>query len=151
MYDNSSGVILGTDPLVDEFNGGIWMIIQAGYTNLDFSGGEIHQFDIGSYATATFSGGRIDYIYSYQFAWIQAGDPPEWVPNPHITFICDVESVLHNTQTNLLTGNWLNGSPFSIQLVDIDGYSPAIENICFIPEPATLLLLTLGAALIRKR
>lgn len=123
----------------------------AGYSTLDFSGGEVHVFDIGSYATATLSGGLIEEIRSYQFAWIQEGDPPVWVPNPHIAFVCDVESVFHNAGTNLLTGNWLDGSAFSIQLVDIDGYSPAIENILFIPEPTTIALLLTGAFFIKRR
>ena len=82
---------------------------------------------------------------------IQEGDPPVWVPNPHITMVCDVDSVFHDTGTNILTGDWLDGCSFSIQLVDVDGYSPAIENIQFIPEPATLILLAVGCALIRKR
>ena len=95
--------------------------------------------------------GRIDHIYSSQSAWIQQGDPPVWVPNPHITFICDVESVFHNTSTNLLTGDWLDGNSFSIQLIDVDGYSPAIENIQFIPEPATIALLIAGAFFLKRR
>jgi hypothetical protein len=149
LEDYSSAIIQGTSSL-EEFVGGIWLLSQVGYSTLDFSGGEVHQFDIGSYATATLSGGLIEEIRSYQFAWIQEGDPPVWVPNPHITFVCDVESVFHNAQTNLLTGDWLDGSAFSIQLVDVDGYSPAIENIIFIPEPATLVLLAAGVLLLRK-
>ena len=151
MFDYSIATIQSTDPLIDEFTGGIWQLTMAGYSYLDLSGGDIHEMVIGSYATATLSGGRIDNIYSQQVAWIQEGDPPEWVPNPHITMVCDVDSVFHDLGTNILTGDWLDGSAFSVQLVDVDGYSPAIENIRFIPEPATLLLLTLGTALIRKR
>jgi hypothetical protein len=150
LEDNSSATIIGTSPL-EQFSGGIWYMTLVGYSTLDFSGGEVHEIAIASYATATLSGGRIDNIYSQQFAWIQEGDPPVWVPNPHITMVCDIESVFHNTQTNLLTGDWLDGSSFSIQLVDVDGYSPAIENILFIPEPATIILLALGAALIKRK
>ena len=131
--------------------GGIWEINQGGYSILTFEGGEVHEIAISSYATAVLSGGRIDNIYSQQIAWIQEGDPPVWVPNPHITIDCQLDTIFHDTQTNLLTGNWLDGSAFSIQLVDVDGYSPAIENIIFIPEPATLLLLGFGTFLIRKK
>jgi hypothetical protein len=150
LKDYSSAIIQGTSPL-EQGTGGIWYLRLAGYSTLDFSGGEVHEIAIASYATATLSGGRIDYIYSSQSAWILQGDPPVWVPNPHITIDCQLDTVFHDTQTNLLTGDWLDGSSFSIQLVDVDGYSPAIENIIFIPEPATLLLLTFGAALIRRR
>ena len=106
LKDYSSATILGTSSLEQGY-GGIWTINSAGYSSLALSGGEVFQLAILSYATATLSGGRIDYIYSSQGAWIQEGDPPVWVPNPHITFVCDVESVFHNTGTNLLTGNWL--------------------------------------------
>jgi hypothetical protein len=150
LWDYSSATILGTSPL-EEFVGGIWFLGLAGYSTLDFSGGEVHELDMNSYATAILSGGLIEEIWSYQFAWIIQGEPSEWVPNPHITMVCDVDSVFHDTGTNILNGDWLDGSSFSIQLVDIDGYSPAIENIIFIPEPATLTLLALGAVLVRKK
>jgi hypothetical protein len=117
-----------------------------GYTYLYFSGGEIHQLDVHSYATATLSGGMIEEIWSYQSAYTVSG-----LYNPHITIDCQLDSVFHDTGTNILTGNWLDGSSFSIQLVDVDGYSPAIENIIFIPEPATLILLAVGCAIIRRR
>ena len=150
LLDDSSAIIQGTSPLLEGF-GGIWEIDQGGYSHLIFEGGELNKLDMHSYATAILSGGLINIIENQQFAWIQEGDPPVWVPNPHITMVCDVDSIFHNTGTNILTGDWLDGSAFSIQLVNVDGYSPAIENILFIPEPATLLLIALGAALIRRR
>ncbi len=146
FFDYSIGVIRGTDPLIDDITGGIWILSQAGYSRMEFSGGEVHQFDIGSYAEATFSGGRIDEIRSYQSAYTHAG----W-PDPHITIVSDLDSVNHNIETNVLTGNWLDGTGFNIHLVDVDGYSPAIENIQFIPEPASLLLVVAGMAFMRKR
>ncbi|HPD47642.1 MAG TPA: PEP-CTERM sorting domain-containing protein, partial [Anaerohalosphaeraceae bacterium] len=91
------------------------------------------------------SGGRIDRLSSRQNAWKYVDGPPvHLVPNPHITIVCDLDSVVHNPQTNILTGTWLDGMAFSIQLIDVEGYSPAIENIQFIPEPSTLLLMALG-------
>jgi len=152
FFDYSQATIEGTSPL-SEFDGGIWMLLQAGYSSLDFSGGEVHQFDIGSYATATFSGGRIDEIWSYQTAWTYAGDPLELVPDPHIEIVClDWD---WNESTNLLTGTWADLSAFNIQLVDRTqyGYDPAIENISFtiVPEPASLLLIAAGGLLLRRR
>ena len=122
-----------------------------GYTQLDFSGGELHQFDIHSAGRVVFSGGRIDEIRSYQHVEdIPVGDPPVLVPDPHIEIFCRNDHYWDDT-TNILTGTWFDDSTFNIQLVDADGYSPTIENIFFTPEPATLLLITVGGLLLRRR
>ena len=158
LWDESSARIEDTDPLISEGNGGIWDITQGGDSTLEILGGEIHELSIGSDAYVTISGGRIDEINSRQFVgtrWIEGtDDPPLYEPDTHITFICDVDSV--DVTNNLLTGNWLDGSDFSIQLVDRvrpDGvpFTPVIDNIEFIPEPATLLLVGVGGLLLRKR
>jgi len=52
---------------------------------------------------------------------------------------------------NLLTGNWLDGSGFSVTLLDQTGYDPVYSNINFVPEPATLALFGLGGLLLRKK
>jgi hypothetical protein len=150
LYNNSSATIEGTSSLVQYF-GGIWQISLAGNSTLDMSGGQIHQLDLNTYSTATLRGGLIQEIWSYQQAWVweYPPDPPVLVPNPHITIAC--LDHFHNETTNVLTGHWLDSTPFSIQLIDVQGYSPAIENIQFIPEPASLALLALGSLLIRTR
>jgi hypothetical protein len=113
-------------------------------------GGQVHELDMNYSANALLQGGRIDKIYSYQSAWKTEGQPPVLVPNPHITMICQSDWT-YNLQSKMLKGNWLDGSTFNIQLVDIAGYSPVIENIQFVPEPITLLLLAVGSVIIRKR
>ena len=150
LFESSSATIQNTSSLV-EGSGGIWEFNLAGDSHLDFSGGELRNLDIGRDATAILSGGRIDSIESSQIAWEwdYGVDPPVWVPNPHIT----IESLdySYNAPTNLLTGYWLDGTDFSIQLIDVQGYSSAIENIQFIPEPATLALFGVGGLLLRRK
>ncbi len=144
LDDHSLARVEGTSPL-EEGYGGIWHLNVYGEAHLEFLGGEVHQLDLGTYGTAVLSGGRIDRLSSRQNAWkYEDGPPVHLVPNPHITIVCDLDSVVHNPQTNILTGTWLDGMAFSIQLIDVEGYSPAIENIQFIPEPSTLLLMALG-------
>jgi hypothetical protein len=114
------------------------------------SGGQVHEIAIINNATAYLSGGLIQQIWSQQIAWLQTGNPPVPVWNPHITIECIDH--FYNTSTKLLTGHWLDdGIAFSIQLIDVQGYSPAIQNIHFIPEPVSLFLLGLGGFFLRQR
>ena len=149
LHDYSQAIILDTSPLI-EGTGGIWELGMGGYTQLDFSGGEVHEFDISTYARAVFSGGRIDNIRSTQSAWKWDGDPPEWVPDPHIEIVCRDDHYWDET-TNILTGTWFDDTTFEIQLVNVDDYDHVIDNIFFTPEPATLLLITVGGLLLRRR
>ncbi len=120
--------------------GGITSFILQDNSMTNYYGGETDVFHIRDNAQAVLSGGRINHISSYQ-----------WSSNyiPHIEFVCDIDSVVHNTSTNVLTGNWLDGSSFNIQLHDQTGYDPAIDNIFFTPEPVTLLLFAFGGLVVR--
>ena len=139
LNDYSLAKIYGTTMLI-EGSGGIWDLIQGGYSHLDFLGGEIHQLSMASYATATLKGGRIDRLRTHQGAGY-----------PYIDLYCLDWN--HNDLTNLLTGHWSDGSAFSIQLLDVAGTVKNIDNINFIiiPEPVTMLLLGLGGLLIRRK
>jgi hypothetical protein len=141
---------MGTSPL-NEFAGGIWSVTMGGNSQLAFQGGQAHNVSVHTSAVALFSGGRIDNIYSYQSAWAIESQPPVIVPNPHIEIIG--RDWNYDSFTKILTGSWQDFSTFRIQLHDMQGYSPAIENIRFtiIPEPMSLTLLALGGLLIRRR
>jgi hypothetical protein len=131
--------VQNTAPLQENV-GGIHGLILDDFSILNYYDGEMGGFRIYDDAIATFSGGGIDYISSYQDS-----DLIE-----HITFICDVGSV--DLTGSLLTGDWLNdGGSFSITLQDQTGYDSVYSNINFVPEPATLALFGLGGLLLRKK
>jgi hypothetical protein len=112
-------------------------------SSMNFYGGELNTMNIYDNATAAFSGGRIDYLRSYQSIL---------TPNQEIVKYIEmiVKNHSYNTSTKRLTGTWADDSAFSIQLVDQAGYDAAINNIKFtiVPEPATL---GLGGLLLRRK
>jgi hypothetical protein len=150
---DSHATIQGTAPYNQDVypRGGIRLLSATDYAHLDFYGGEVYELGLGAYATAVLSGGEIKRLRTGQSAWQYVGQPPVPVWNPHVEMI--VKDWDYNTITKILTGIWGNDSLFNIQLVNIDGYSPTIDNIEFtiIPEPATLLLLAIGGILLKHR
>jgi len=130
--------VQNTAPLEDNI-GGLYILNLDDFSTMNYYDGETNLFRIMGDATATFSGGRIDYISSYQDSDLIK----------HITFIADLDSI--DLTGNLLTGNWLDGSGFSVTLLDQSGYDSVYSNINFIPEPATLLLFGLGVIGLRRR
>ena len=124
--------------------GGIVGVLLDDNSSMNFYDGELSGMNIYDNATATFSGGRIDYLRSYQSIL-----GPNQTIIKHITFICDVDSV--NLTGNLLTGDWLDGSSFSITLQNQSSYDPVIDNIQFIPEPTTICFMGIGLLLLKKR
>lgn len=54
--------------------------------------------------------------------------------------------------TGKITGNWIDGGPFAIDLYDSDFYgNDTYAHITILPEPATLVLLCIGALFLRNR
>jgi hypothetical protein len=127
LFENSIAIINNTDPV------GIQRIA----TN--------HQ------SLLYLNGGTIDMLWSNQgFRVSMPDDPP--VDPEHIFMM--VRDYAYDSSTSKLTGTWEDYSTFNIQLVTgPDTTFEAFDNIAFtiVPEPATLLLISAGAILLRKR
>jgi hypothetical protein len=135
--------IRNTAPLV-KFSGGIWTLDLSDWSQLNFSGGQIYWFDIDDYATAVLSGGNINTLRNYN-------EQP--VYDKRIEIIC--KSYDYNATTKKLTGIWGDDTSFNIQLSDSPQYTytPTYNILKFtiIPEPMSLILLSIGGLLLRKK
>ena len=126
--------------------GGIQYIFLDDNSHLDYYSGETFNLDVVDNATADLYGGRIDIISSLQHATtkhINIYALPGW-------------SWLDDDPLKGIQGQWWNGETFRIEFVNETYWpwlaDPVWMNInVIVPEPATLLLMTLGCILIRKR
>ena len=129
----------------DWYTGGIRDIWLDDYSELLYLGGITDLITLDENAVAILTGGCIGAITSYQAVGWLHGQPIE----QHIEMV--VRDHFYDSATKMLTGHWLDNTSYSIQLINESGYDNVIDNIIFTPEPATILLITLGGLLIRQR
>jgi hypothetical protein len=156
MEESSTADIFNTGLSgISGFFEGIEAVNLYNQADINIYDGIIKTIDFNSDATATIYGGTINTIYSYQDTFytepVPGTNQTVDVWTPHITFVCDVDSV--SFVDSVLTGDWLDGSSFSITLIDgsLNPEYTAYDNIEFVPEPATLLLLSIGGFCLRKK
>ena len=125
--------------------GGILDILLDDDSELLYLGGLTDEVLIYDDANATLKGGLINHIASRQFV----------DDKKHIDIYCrEGWSWLYDSPGVIggITGQWWDGTAFNIDFIYDADYDPAWQNInIVIPEPATLILLSLGCAIIRRR
>ncbi|HPD47431.1 MAG TPA: PEP-CTERM sorting domain-containing protein [Anaerohalosphaeraceae bacterium] len=106
-------------------------------SQLHLSGGSVRLLEMTDNVSVVLTGGQIDEINAYYPA---PGDLN------HITIHCKPGWTY---QAGYLSGLWLDGSSFNIKLYS-QGASGVFDNITFVPEPATLLLMALGGSFLLR-
>ncbi len=144
-WDNSRLEIYSTSlPLSLEGKRGVYDIHLNDNSTLLFSGGAMQSLKVKYDATALLTGGTINYITVYHrpvdscFVTIKCQEGWEWLyTSGKITGI---------------KGLWNDGTSFQITLSNVGGAWPlTAEYVHVIPEPATLVLLSFGMILLRRK
>ena len=159
----SIATIENTSPLIDEDTGGIWAVDTTSYSIFNFNGGEINSIEAYGDSTVNMTGGTLTSLRmdSESQAYLEGGIIENLasdqtldggLPWQNAMIHIFALDYLYDSPSNLLTGHWGDNSAFSINLIDI-GTVPTYDYIEFhiIPEPATLIIFTLGGFLLRKR
>ena len=117
------------------------------HATVDMFGGNVGLIEAWNYSTVNLYGGIIsDYLLAY-------GDDSLTVNIYGYGF--EYDPLAGDYRGGQLTGFWLDDTPFSIDLYYDDTPGGAIidtyPHIVLIPEPTTILLLTLGGLILKKR
>ncbi len=126
-----------SSPYVSDVSG-LGQIIMDDNSHLYFSGGSLQLLGVTGNASVVLTGGIINEINAY---YPLPGDLN------HITIYCQPGWTYENYY---LSGRWVDNSSFNIRLYS-QGKSGVLDNMTVIPEPATMLLLSLGGLLIRQK
>lgn len=143
--------VRNTSPLSS--SGGISFLHIDDDSDLLYLGGQTSVVKVSENATAALKGGRIDYIRSLQYTTTKHIDlycQPGW------EWLYEDEDLDGIDEVVGITGLWDDtaNTPFTIGFTNdyTFGYDPVYMNINVItPEPATLVLLCIGALMLKKR
>jgi len=158
LDDWSVATIENTEPITDTETGGIWTVDMGDYSTFNLEGGEINFIEAWWESTINMTGGYLNYIVmsgeskaylsggTIDDLWripLEGGEP---IKEAMIHVFC--LDYLYDPPGNLLTGHWSDNSAFSINL-----NIPSSDYIEFhiIPEPCSVLLLGLGALILRRK
>ncbi len=133
-------------PLSSSNDKGVWSILLTNSSTLNFSGGATNLITTKKDSMAYLSGGQINLIASQQVV----------TDKEHIIIDCKPNWIWKRNSFNEIkgiVGYWHDDAAFDITFLDQTnfGYNPVYENVKVIPEPGTLVLLSLGGLFLKRR
>jgi len=149
---SSVATIENTNPLIGENNGGIWDVSVSSSSIFNLNGGEINRIRTWWYGTINMTGGDVleTTLNNYSSLNLSGGQVGQLtIASDESWAILDGYGFSDYVPGNPITGYWHDDTAFSIDLVD-DGIS-TYDQIIFIPEPVSVLLLGIGGLILRKR
>ena len=151
LSGSSVATIENTSPLGSiPGDGGVWNI-SVGST-LNVYGGEINRIRTYWSGEVNMTGGEVGEVdlYSQNLFNLSGGQVGQLtITSVESWAILDGYGFSEYVPGNPITGYWHDDTAFSIDLVD-DGIS-TYDQIIFIPEPVSVLLLSIGGLILRKR
>ncbi len=150
--DSSKVEVYSTSTPLATGIGGIMDLMLTKTSRLDYYGGLTQELTVKRDAAAHLYGGHIDFISSAQYVTWVNGEPT----GQHIFIYArdGWEWKYENGVIRGVTGLWLDsGAPFDIRFTTLfePDCDPVWANVKVVPEPASLLLMTLGGLLLRRR
>jgi len=143
----------GHHEIVDgDVYGEIWMYIDA---TADMFGGEVYKLETFGTTSFDMRGGQMDklYVHGNSIASIYDGSLDTLGAIDNSSVYLYAYDIIHHPTGGHFDRGWLEGkyysndSYFSFDL----NHTGTIDHVNIVPEPATLLLFSLGGFLLRKR
>jgi hypothetical protein len=168
-YDNSSMTISDSGNVtflntyensnVDMYNGTVQVFGTQGSSSADIYGGSVHSLGIFNSSFVSISGGSAANLYTHDFGSAELSGGSFGTLGAYnssiITFnaqdyiLGDGLFLIGNrlSGTGLLSGKWMDESQWTVSIAAND----STASIVLTPEPATLLLFTLGGLALRRK
>ncbi len=154
------GVVFSTDATIDAGTEFAEVTITGQGTTVTMTGGVVEKMKVRDSAVVNVVDGRIaDYLglSNSGTANLFGGWIKELVALDESEIYIHAEGVNYDPaggqwNTGQITGNWIDGGAFVIDLYDSPFYhNDTYAHITILPEPATLTLLCIGALFLRNR
>lgn len=156
----ASAIVFSTDATIDNGAQLAQVIIIGQGTTVTMTGGVVEKMEVRNSAVINVVDGQITNYLGLRdsgTANLFGGWIKELLALDSSVIYLHAEGVNHDPvggkwNTGRITGNWIAGGPFAIDLYDSDFYgNDTYAHITILPEPATLALFGIGALFLRSR